>query len=101
MTKPTKTTTSIGKPELVKRLADKLNVTIGQADQLVIAYHDLLTETLAEGTSIQLIGFGQFEVRARSERTGRHPQSGEPMTIPATKVVSFKPGSALKKAVAG
>lgn len=55
--------------------------------------------TLAKGKKVQLVGFGTFEVRERAERTGRNPQTGEEMTIPATKVPAFKPGKELKTAV--
>jgi len=46
-----------------------------------------------------LIGFGTFEIRERAERTGRNPQTGEEMTIPASKAPAFKPGKELKEAV--
>ena len=46
-----------------------------------------------------LIGFGSFTVRERAERSGKNPQTGKTMTIPASKTVAFKPGKALKEAV--
>jgi len=55
--------------------------------------------TLKAGDSITLVGFGSFEVKDRAERTGRNPQSGEPITIAAAKIPSFKAGKNLKDAV--
>lgn len=54
---------------------------------------------LAKGESVQVIGFGTFEVRERAERKGRNPQTGEEIVIPATKVPAFKVGKALKDVV--
>lgn len=54
---------------------------------------------MAKDEKVQFIGFGTFEVRERAERKGRNPQTGETITIPATKVPAFKPGKELKQAV--
>ena len=51
------------------------------------------------GESVALIGFGSFEVKARVERSGRNPQTGEVITIAAAKVPSFKAGKSLREAV--
>ena len=56
-------------------------------------------DALANGEKVQLIGFGNFEVRERAARKGRNPQTGEEIEIPASKVPAFKPGKALKDAV--
>jgi len=58
-----------------------------------------ITDALKEGGKVQLIGFGNFEVRERSARKGRNPQTGAEIDIPASKVPAFKPGKALKDAV--
>ncbi|MBG9484722.1 DNA-binding protein, partial [Bacillus thuringiensis] len=58
-----------------------------------------ITNTLAAGEKVQLIGFGTFEVRERAARTGRNPQTGEEMQIAASKVPAFKAGKELKEAV--
>ena len=60
---------------------------------------ETISNTLANEEKIQLIGFGTFEVRERAARTGRNPQTGEEMTIPASKVPAFKPGKELKEAL--
>ena len=69
------------------------------ADKAVAAVLDGIKGALANGEKVQLIGFGTFEVRARSEKTARNPKTGETMTVPATKVPAFKAGAALKAAV--
>ncbi|MEH7569954.1 HU family DNA-binding protein, partial [Priestia megaterium] len=65
----------------------------------VDALFEKISNTLANEEKIQLIGFGTFEVRERAARTGRNPQTGEEMTIPASKVPAFKPGKELKEAL--
>ncbi|USL45396.1 HU family DNA-binding protein (plasmid) [Priestia megaterium] len=65
----------------------------------VDALFETISNTLANEEKIQLIGFGTFEVRERAARTGRNPQTGEEMTIPASKVPAFKPGKELKEAL--
>ena len=58
-----------------------------------------IEEALKNGEKVQLIGFGNFEVRDRAARKGRNPQTGAEIEIPASKVPAFKPGKALKEAV--
>jgi len=57
------------------------------------------TELTKKGEKVQLIGFGNFEVRERAARKGRNPQTGKEITIAASKVPAFKAGKALKDAV--
>lgn len=71
------------------------------ATKAVDSVFDTILDALKNGDKIQLIGFGNFEVRERSARKGRNPQTGEEIEIPASKVPAFKPGKALKDAVAG
>lgn len=61
---------------------------------------EIIQENMAKGDNVQLIGFGTFSVTERAEREGRNPATGESMTIPAKRVVKFKPGTALSEAVA-
>lgn len=65
----------------------------------VDAVLDTITESLKAGEKVQLIGFGNFEVRDRAARKGRNPQTGEEIQIAASKVPAFKPGKALKDLV--
>ena len=60
---------------------------------------DGITESLAKGEKVQMVGFGTFEVRSRKDREGRNPSTGEIMKIEASKVPAFKAGKALKDKV--
>ncbi len=87
------------KAELVTAIAEKTGLTKKDSEKALAAFVDSVTESLAKGESIQLVGFGTFEVRERAAREGRNPRTKETITIPATKVPAFKAGRALKDAV--
>ncbi|MEB4860805.1 MULTISPECIES: HU family DNA-binding protein [Priestia] len=87
------------KAEFIEAVASKSELTKQDAKKAVDALFETISTTLAKGEKIQLVGLGTFEVRERSERTGRNPQTGEEMTIPATKVPGFKAGKEFKEAV--
>ena len=89
----------MNKTELVKVVAEQAELTQKDAAKAVDALIETISETLAQGEKIQLIGFGTFEVRDRSARKGRNPQTGEEIEIAASKVSAFKPGKELKEAV--
>jgi DNA-binding protein HU-beta len=89
----------MNKAELIAALAEKSGQTKTASEQSLNALIDVVTETLAKGESIQLIGFGTFGVGARAERQGRNPQTGAALTIAASKVARFTPGAKLKEAV--
>jgi len=89
----------MNKTELVVAMADKAGLTKKDADAALKAFTEVVEETLKAGDSIQLIGFGTFEVAERAERTGRNPQTGAEMVIPASKAPKFKAGKALKDAL--
>ncbi|APZ48861.1 DNA-binding protein [Jeotgalibaca sp. PTS2502] len=89
------------KAELVERVADKTNLTKKEVTATVDALFEAIQEALQNGEKVQVIGFGNFEVRDRAARKGRNPQTGEEIQIEATKVPAFKPGKALKDAVKG
>ncbi|SFS94254.1 HU family DNA-binding protein [Marininema halotolerans] len=86
----------MNKTELIAQVAEKTNLTKKDATQAVDAVFDTITEALRSGDKVQLIGFGNFEVRERAARKGRNPQTGEEIQIAASKVPAFKPGKALK-----
>ena len=90
----------MNKGELVDAVAAKANVTKKQADQIISVFLEVVTEAVANGEKITLVGFGSFERRERSEREGRNPKTNEPMTIPATRVPGFSAGKAFKEKVA-
>ncbi len=86
----------MNKAELVAAIADKAELSKKDADAALKAFTDVVAEELKKGEKIQLVGFGTFEVSERAARTGRNPQTGEEMTIPASKAPKFKAGKALK-----
>ncbi len=67
-----------------------------EAAEIVEAVFDTMKEVLADGTKIKISGFGNFQVRPKKERTGRNPQTGEPIPIEARRVLTFKPSQVLK-----
>lgn len=87
------------KADLIDGVASKTGLTKKDATSAVEALFDVVTETLADGERVQVIGFGSFEVRDRAARKGRNPQTGDEIEIPATKVPAFKAGKGLKDAV--
>ncbi|SFH40562.1 DNA-binding protein HU-beta [Priestia megaterium] len=89
----------MNKTELVDAVATKSELTKQNSKKAVEALFETISNTLAQEEKIQLVGFGTFEIRERAERTGRNPQTGEEMTIPASKSPAFKPGKELKEAV--
>ena len=89
----------MNKAELVSAIADKAELSKKDAEAALKAFTDVVTEELQKGEKIQLLGFGTFEVSERAARTGRNPQTGEEMTIPASKAPKFKAGKALKDLV--
>ena len=87
------------KAELVDRVAKKTQLTKKEVSAAVDALFETIQEALQAGEKVQVIGFGNFEVRERAARKGRNPQSGEEIQIEASKVPAFKAGKALKDAV--
>jgi len=87
------------KSDLVARLAEKTESTKTEAARSLEAILDVITEALAEGEKITLVGFGTFRVSERKAREGRNPSTGKTITIPASKSPRFVPGKALKDAV--
>ena len=86
------------KQELVDSVAKATGLTKKDATAAVDAVFTSIEEALKNGEKVQLIGFGNFEVRDRAARKGRNPQTGAEIEIPASKVPAFKPGKALKEA---
>lgn len=83
------------KPELVAVIAEKTDMTKEKANQVLNAILDSITGAL-DTDSVTLVGFGTFEKRHRGARTGKNPQTGEPVKIKATNTVAFKPGKTLR-----
>ncbi|WP_373289428.1 HU family DNA-binding protein [Alicyclobacillus cellulosilyticus] len=86
----------MNKNELINKVAERTGLKKKDAELAVNTVFNVIEEALAAGEKVQVIGFGTFETRERKARTGRNPQTGEPITIPASKVPAFKPGNKLK-----
>jgi len=88
------------KSEVEAVLAQQIGISKTAARDLLNVILDEITLAMSRGHRVALPGFGVFEVRAHGPRTGRNPQTGEPLEIPAGHNVHFKPGKALKESVA-
>lgn len=89
----------MNKAQLIDAIATKADLSKASAARALDAFTGAVTDTLAAGDKVSLTGFGNFEVKARSERQGRNPATGEAMTIAASKLPAFKAGKSLKDAV--
>jgi DNA-binding protein HU-beta len=87
------------KADLVTKIAGDGGITKAHAEKAVDGFVSAVTDALATGDKITLVGFGTFSVGSRTEREGRNPRTGEKITIPASKVVKFKPGKSLSDKV--
>ncbi len=88
------------KAELISAIAEKTELSKKDSEKALNATVAVITDTLAKGDKIQLVGFGTFETRDRKAREGINPQTKKKIKIPATKVPAFKAGRAFKDAVA-
>ena len=93
----------MNKGQLIDTIAEQVTapITKKQIETIVTASFDVIANAVAGGDKVTLVGFGTWEARDRDERKGRNPQTGEEMTIPATKAVKFSAGKALKDLVNG
>ncbi|MCF0135005.1 MAG: HU family DNA-binding protein [Lachnospiraceae bacterium] len=89
----------MNKAQLVAAMAEKANVSRKNAEAVLAAFENVVTEALANGEKVQLVGFGTFETSTRAARTGINPQTKETIEIAATKAPKFKAGRQLKDAV--
>jgi len=89
----------MNKTDLVNAVAETSELSKKDATKAVEAVFETVMDSLSKGEKVQIIGFGNFEVRDRAARKGRNPQTGEEIEIPASKVPAFKAGKALKEAV--
>ena len=87
------------KNDLIKTVAGKVEMTQKDVSKVVDSLIETIVEAVASGEKIQFVGFGSFEVAERAARTGRNPQTGEAIEIPASKTPKFKAGKAFKDAV--
>ncbi|TMV44282.1 HU family DNA-binding protein [Paenibacillus mesophilus] len=89
----------MNKTDLVNNIATKSGLSKKDVESVLNSFLGEVTDALSSGGKVQLIGFGTFETRTRSGRTGRNPQTGQEIKIPASKVPAFKAGNKLKEAV--
>ncbi|MDR3270707.1 MAG: HU family DNA-binding protein [Peptococcaceae bacterium] len=89
----------MNKSEFIVAVAEKADISKKDAEKAVNAVFGTIEEALANNEKVQLVGFGTFEVKNRAARAGLNPQTKEKITIPASRVPSFKTGKALKEAV--
>ncbi len=88
------------KLDLSRAIAERMNITIKQADEFLNVWTDLVGECLEKGEPVQLTGFGSFSLRNIPEHRGRNPKTGEVLTVPACHYPMFKAGKGLKERVA-
>ena len=89
----------MNKAELVNAIAESAALSKKDAEKALAVAISTITDTLAEGGKVQLVGFGTFETRQRAARKGKNPQTGAEVMIPAASVPVFKAGKALKETV--
>ena len=91
----------MNKTELVEALAKETNLSKKDAAAALKAFVDVVSKELKKKGKVQLVGFGTFETAKRAARTGKNPQTGAALKIPASTAVRFKSGAVLKKTVNG
>ena len=89
----------MNKAELIAAVAEKTGLSKKDTEAVVTASIEVITESLAQGEKVQLVGFGSFETKARAARIGRNPRTKEEIKIPASKLPVFKAGKALKDTI--
>jgi len=89
----------VNKAELISVMAEKSGLTKKDSEKALNSFIEAVEEALVKGEKVQLVGFGTFEVRERSARKGRNPQTGEEIDIPAVSVPAFKAGKALRESI--
>lgn len=89
----------MNKSDLITQVVESTELSKKDATKAVDAVFEAISTALQNGDKVQLVGFGNFEVRERSARKGRNPQTGEEIEIPASKIPAFKPGKALKDGI--
>ena len=86
----------MNKKELIDSVSHKRDLTKKEAEALVDTVFDTMIESILNGDKVLISGFGTFKVNERQERKGVSPKTKEPMIIPASKTVTFKPSNKLK-----
>jgi len=90
---------ALTKADIAENLVEEIGLSKKDSKDLVESFFDSIRETLIQGEQVKLSGFGNFEVREKSQRPGRNPKTGEEIPITARTVVTFRPGQKLKSKV--
>ena len=90
---------ALTKAEVAEHLYEKVGLSKRDSKNMVEVFFEEIRETLESGEQVKLSGFGNFDLRVKSERPGRNPKTGEDIPILARKVVTFRPGQKLKSRV--
>ena len=90
----------MNKTELIAAVAEKAGLTKKDAERVVNATVEAITESLVKGDKVSVSGFGIFEVKTREARVGRNPRTKETIQLPATRLPAFKASKTLKDSVA-
>jgi integration host factor subunit alpha len=93
--------TTLTKADIVQAVSHKTNHTMAQSADLVDTLFEMIKQTLEFGEEVLIFGFGKWSVRAKRERRGRNPQTGERLTLAPRKVVTFKGSSVLRNKLNG
>lgn len=87
------------KADIVERITNESAFTKAESIDIVESLLEIIKETLADGETLKVSGFGSFVVKEKNDRRGRNPQTGEEITIEARRVLTFKPSAVLKSAM--
>jgi integration host factor subunit alpha len=87
------------KADIVERIYEKVGFSKKESAELVELVFDIMKSTIESGEKIKVAGFGNFEVKSKSDRRGRNPQTGEEITITARRILTFKPSQVLKNVI--
>jgi DNA-binding protein HU-beta len=90
----------MNKEELIQEVAKKTKMSQKVVGEIITSLIEITKKEVAKGKKVTLVGFGTFEARKRNARTGRNPQNGAPLKIPAKTVPAFSPGKKFKELVA-
>ena len=89
----------MNKTELINAIANETGLSKKDTEATINSFVNVVSNALVEKDKVQLVGFGTFETRERAARTGKNPQTGEKLNIPASIVPAFKAGKSLKEKV--
>ncbi len=90
---------ALTKADMAARLFEELGLNKREAKEMVEMFFEEIRQSLEVGGQVKLSGFGNFDLRAKKQRPGRNPKTGEEIPISARRVVTFRPGQKLKARV--